>query len=294
MPASETRSRWAPTDSWASATGARTDRRLGHDRAAALGPGDADRDGHAGLALQLAELVLVVAGRREQQLDVGAGQPLAAAGEGLARWRRRKSARRARSSASGRSRGRAEPARQLVDRHRVLDPVRDADWRSGRTDWRRRRADRGRRRRRSTSGAHRADARDLQQMRRVDGAARQDHLARGPHPPVSGPSGGRRRRRSACPRTAAWWRTPWSRRAGCGAAFRLGQEGARGRAAETAVARHLREADALVLATVEVLGQRNAGLLRGIDEPAGQIQGRAVVLDQDRPAFSPLLRSPGA
>jgi hypothetical protein len=43
-----------------------------------------------------------------------------------------------------------------------------------------------------------------------------------------------------------------------------------------------------VLPPVEVLGQRNAGLLRGIDEAMRQTQGRAVVLDQDGPLAAPL------
>ena len=100
--------------------------RLGHDRAAALGPRDADRDGHAGLALQLAELVLVVARRREQQLDVGARQPLAAAANACALDTPKVSAPRPVVSQRAISRAKPQPARQLVDRHRVLDAMRDA------------------------------------------------------------------------------------------------------------------------------------------------------------------------
>ena len=51
---------------------------IGHDGAAAVGLHRADRAGHAGLALEHAELGVVVAGRREQQLQVGAGEALAA------------------------------------------------------------------------------------------------------------------------------------------------------------------------------------------------------------------------
>ena len=125
-------------------------------------------------------------------------------------------------------------------------------------------------------------------MRRVDGAARQDHLARGRHLPVLALLA-----EGDADAALAFEQQPGGERLGLDAqvwpAFRLGQEGARGRAAEAAVARHLREADALVLAAVEVLGERDAGLLRGIDEPTGQVQGRAVVLDQDRAALSALL-----
>ena len=158
--------------------------RLRHDRAAALGPGDADRDGHAGLALQRAELVLVVARRREQQLDVGARQALAAAGERL-RARHAEGQRAAPRRQPARDLARQpQPARQLVDRHRVPDPVRDADrvvvgqvGADARQIVHHRHADRLQMR-------ARPDARHLQQVRRVDGAARQDHLARRRHLPV--------------------------------------------------------------------------------------------------------------
>ena len=55
--------------------------RLGHDRAAALRPGDADDQCHAGFALEPADRVGVVAPGGKQQLQVGARQPLAAAAE---------------------------------------------------------------------------------------------------------------------------------------------------------------------------------------------------------------------
>ena len=104
-----------------------------------------------------------------------------------------------------------QPARQLVDRHRVPDPMRDADGVVvGQVGADARQivhdvdADR-------LQVRGRPDARHLQQVRRVDGAARQDHLARrrhlaGPRPPCRNATP-----RSACRRTAAAWRTPWSR-----------------------------------------------------------------------------------
>jgi len=88
---------------------------------------DADRDGHAGLALQLAELVLVVACRREQQLDIGAGQPLPAAGERLCAGHAERQRAAPRRQPAGDLAAKPHAARQLVDRHRVLGPVRDAD-----------------------------------------------------------------------------------------------------------------------------------------------------------------------
>src|SRR3954454_5129837 len=106
----------------------------------------------------------------------------------------------------------------------------------------------------------RTNARDLKQVRRVDGAARQDHLADSRHaailavllerdadaaPAVKQQSGGKRP--GLDPQILP--------------ALRLRQEGARGRAAQAAVARHLTIADAFMLAAVEIPGQRNADLL---------------------------------
>ena len=125
-------------------------------------------------------------------------------------------------------------------------------------------------------------------MRRVDGAARQDHLARDHYLAIPAPLA-----EGDTHAALAFEQQPGGKRLGLDAQVwptsRLCQEGACGRAAKTAVARHLRIADALVLAAVEVLGQGNAGLLRGFDEPMGQIQGGAVVLDQDRATLAALL-----
>ena len=134
----------------------------------------------------------------------------------------------------------------------------------------------------------RTNARDLQQMRRVDGAARQDHLARGHHLAIPALLA-----EGDTYAALAFEQQPGGKRLGLDAqvrpASRLRQKRACGRAAEAAIARHLRIADALVLAAVEVVGQRKAGLLRGVDEPMGQVQGRAVVLDQDGAALAALL-----
>src|SRR5262245_16127634 len=138
----------------------------------------------------------------------------------------------------------------------------------------------------------RADAGNLQQMRRVDGPPRQDHLARDPDLAllVFLPE-------DDADAALALANEPGREGLGLdaqvGSASCLRQEGARRRTAETAVARHLRIANALVLATVEILGEGKADLPRCIDEAMRQIQGRAVVLDQDRATLASLLGGTG-
>src|SRR4029453_16269065 len=125
-------------------------------------------------------------------------------------------------------------------------------------------------------------------MWRVYGAARQDYLARDRYLAIPAPLA-----EGDTHATPAFEQQPGGKRFGLDAQVwptsHLCQEGSCCRAAETAVARHLGIADALVLAAVEVLGQGNAGLLRGIDEPMGQVQGGAVVLDQDGATLAALL-----
>ena len=149
-----------------------------------------------GFFSSVAELLLVVAGGREQQLYVGAGEPVAAAAEHL----------RAGDAEGQRAAPRRHPARdladephaarELVDRDRIADAVGDADGvvigevgaDAGKIvahlD-----ADRFQMRRR-------ADAGDLQQVRRVDRAAGDDDLAARPQRAVGAVLAKRDARRS--------------------------------------------------------------------------------------------------
>src|SRR5262249_26049548 len=133
--------------------------------------------------------------------------------------------------------------------------------------------------------------RDLQQMGRVDCAARQDHLARSDRAPVltlltehhthTVLACKQQFARKCVGLDAQIWPTS-----------RLRQKRARCRTAQAAVAGHLRIAHALVLTTVEIDGVGNTSLLRGLDETAGQRKRGAVVLDQNWPILSPLLGLP--
>ena len=68
---------------------------------------------------------------------------------------------------------------------------------------------------------------------------------------------------------------------------RIAQEGARRRAAEAPVARHLRIAHALRRRpAAQVPRKRVTRLLRRLDEAVRERQDRAVVLDQDRPRLA--------
>ena len=139
---------------------------------------EADRDRHARLALEPAETARIVAARGEQQLQVGARQPLAAAAEhhrgGDAKGQRAAAGRGIAADLAHQPRA----ARQLVDRDLVLDPMADAS--------------------REMVGEVGADPRQVvhdrnadrlqvpagpipetcKQVRRVDRAAAEDHLAR--------------------------------------------------------------------------------------------------------------------
>ena len=183
------------------------------------GRAEAGDDRHAGLALQLADCTLVVAPRREQQLQIGAREPLAAAAEHHRGGDPEGQRAAAGSGVSPDLAHQTRAARQLVDRHLALDPVlhprREMVGEVGadpRQLVQHRDPDRA-------QMLGRADARDLQQVRRVDGAAADDHLARRRDPVVVCRPGDRRRRCSACRRTKAGWRPPWSRPADCRAAL---------------------------------------------------------------------------
>src|SRR5579883_903047 len=127
----------------------------------------------------------------------------------------------------------------------------------------------------------RADARDLQDVRRVNRAARDDHLAIGPD----------FRDVAAAPELDADAALALEQelaglRVGLHAQVRplprLAQEGLRRRAAPTAAPRHLRIADAVALLAVEVGIEREARLLRRLHEMMGERQDGAVVLDLER------------
>src|SRR5215813_7259326 len=111
----------------------------------------------------------------------------------------------------------------------------------------------------------RADAGHLQQMRGVDGAPRQDHLAGDPDPSLLVFLA-----KDDADAALALANEPG--REGLGLDSQVGpascprQEGARRRTTETAVAGHLRIADALVLAAVKILGEGEADVLRRIDK----------------------------
>src|SRR5262249_8262086 len=73
------------------------------------------------------------------------------------------------------------------------------------------------------------------------------------------------------------------------AASRLRQERSCSGAAQAAIAGHLRIADTLMLAPVEIAGERDANLLRRLDEPAGGRRRSAVALNQNWAALPPLI-----
>ena len=259
--------------------------RARHDRAAAVGADRAGDDRHARRALEPADRTLVVAARREQELQVGAFEPFAAAAEHHGAGDAEGQRAAARDGIAADLADQPGAARQLVDRGLALDPMghprRDMVRQIG-ADPRQfvdyRDPDRA-----QVPG--RADAGNLQKLRRVDGAARNDHLAR--------------RRHLAVPAVLAIGdagaafsvkHQPGRDRLGddpqIGAPPRLGQKGLRRRAAKPAAARHLRIADAFLVGAVVVLGQPEAGLLRGLDKTMGQGQDRAVILDRQRAALA--------
>ena len=130
-----------------------------------------------------------------------------------------------------------------------------------------------------------ADARDLQDVRRVDGAARHDHLAVGAHlGEVAAALEGDADAALALEQQLAALRLGLD--AQVGPALGLAQKSLRRRAAQAAAPRHLRIADALALLAVEIGIEREARLLRGFDEAMGERQDGAVVLDLERPALA--------
>ena len=131
----------------------------------------------------------------------------------------------------------------------------------------------------------RPDAGDLQDMRRVHRAARDDDLAVGAHlGEIAAAAEGDADAALALEQELAALRLgldPEVRPAPC-----LAQEGLRRRAAEAAAPRHLRIADARALLAVEVGIERKARLLGRFDEAVGERQDGAVVLDLERAALA--------
>src|ERR1051326_7141262 len=131
----------------------------------------------------------------------------------------------------------------------------------------------------------RADAGDLQNMRRVDGAAGQDDLAGGAHLAIDAVLAKR-------DTDAATPLKQQTRRDGIGlnleiaAAARFAQKGLRRGAAPFAATGHLRIRDAFLLLAVVVGGEREASLLRRFDKAMSQGQDRAVILDDQRTALA--------
>src|SRR6516165_6119874 len=202
-----------------------------HDRPAAVRPNGAHDNRHAGLLLEAADAVRVVAPGGEQQLQVRARQPFAAAAEHHCGG----DAESQRAAAGGGKPAdladEPQAARQLIDRDLVLDPGRDTDREMvgeiGADPWQfvhHLDADR-------FQMAGRPDARDLQQVGRVDGAAGDDDLTRRQYPAIAAilPKGNP----GALP---ALEQQPRSDRLGLDAHIwaspRLGQKGARRRPAE--------------------------------------------------------------
>ncbi len=120
-------------------------------------------------------------------------------------------------------------------------------------------------------------------MRRVDGAAAEDHLARRHLLPVDpvlteGDAGS----------AFAVEQQSGDQRVGLdlqiAAVPGLGEKRPRRRAAQPPPPRHLRIGDALLRSAVVILGERKAGLLGGLDKAVGQIEDRAVILDDQRAA----------
>ncbi len=129
---------------------------------------------------------------------------------------------------------------------------------------------------------------DLQQVRRIDGAAGDDDLARRERLVV-----GAFLSISDAGATAAFEQQP--RRDSLGldpqiwAPPRFGQEGPRRRAAKAAVTGHLRIADTLLNRAVVVAGQREACLPRRFDKAMCQRQDGPVIFDEQRAALAAVL-----
>src|SRR6202171_290853 len=130
-------------------------------------------------------------------------------------------------------------------------------------------------------------------MRRIDCAAAEDHLARGGFLPLD-PALAKRDPGAAL----AVEQQPGDNGVGLdlevAAAAGFAQECLRRRAAPLAAPRHLRVRDAFLLLAVVVGGGGIAGLLRRLDKAVGQIEDRAVILDDQRPALAAVFRIAGA
>src|SRR5687767_6046999 len=111
----------------------------------------------------------------------------------------------------------------------------------------------------------RPDARDVQDVRRVDGAARHDHLAIGADlGEVAAALEGDTDTALALEQQLAALRLGLD--AQVGPPLGLAQKSLCRRATQAAAPRHLRVADALALLAVEIGIEREARLLRGFDE----------------------------
>ena len=222
---------------------------------------------------------MVVGCRREQYLQIGADTPLAHAGE-YARGRYTEGQRPGPEQTPARNLARKPgAATQLIDgnlalhpigeqRREVIDQIR-ADARQvvqhGNTD------------RLQVLG--RADPRHLQKLRRVYGAAADDHLASRLrlHDLAAAfilDAGGTAILQQNAPRQSIRLDTQ------IGAAFRGTQKGTRGRMADAPIPAHLGIAHAFRFGGVEIGRERDAGLLRGFHETMSERQDRAIILDR--------------
>src|ERR1700751_3396030 len=141
----------------------------------------------------------------------------------------------------------------------------------------------------------RSDARDLQQVRRVDSAAR--HHTPAPHYDLAcdqHPTGLPVLPEGDPEATAALHYEPCRDRLGYDPQIWpppcLGQEGACRRPAKSTVAGHLRIADPFLHRAVVVAGQREARLLCGFDKAMGQRQDGSIILDQQWAILAAVLR----
>src|SRR5260370_34396475 len=139
--------------------------------------------------------------------------------------------------------------------------------------------------------AGRANARNLQQVRRIDRAAADHDLARRGNPPVNAVLA--KRDAGTAPSVE---QQPGRDRLGLDpqvlAPPRLGKKGLYRRSAEAPPPRHLGIPDPLLDPAAAIARERKPGLLRGFDKPMGQWQDPAVILDEDRTALALLLPLP--
>src|SRR3954469_23308947 len=135
----------------------------------------------------------------------------------------------------------------------------------------------------------RSDTGKLQEMRRVDGAAAQDHLLmRVRFDGLAALAEGDADAAFAVEQQPGGEGFGLDAEIGAVACFL--QEGLRSRSAPAALAGHLRVANALRLAAVEVLAELETGVLGRLDEFVGQRQDGAIVLDLQRTVLPAILR----